>query len=214
VIIAEVEAVGAVGSLCAARLVWCTARRALGAGDTSEVASAAHQALAEASGCGLLPLVADAVDVLAGLAVERDRWEVAARLHGAAAQLRTELATAASPLVNLFRPADERTVAARLGPAELAHAHAQGATLDAVSVVGYAARSRGRRSRPRSGWASLTPTECDVVTLTATGLTNRDIAAQLLIGEGTVRTHLRSVFAKLGLRSRAELAAEATRRSG
>jgi DNA-binding CsgD family transcriptional regulator len=170
--------------------------------------------LADASGRELLPLVADAVDVIAGLAVDRDRCEVAARLHAAADRLRTELASKPSPLVSLFRPADERKIAERLDPAELCRAQAQGATLDAVSVVGYATRSRGRRSRPRSGWASLTPTERDVVTLTATGLTNRAIAAQLLIGEGTVRTHLRSVFAKLGLRSRAELAAEATRRGG
>jgi predicted ATPase/DNA-binding CsgD family transcriptional regulator len=212
--ITEVEAIEAVGSVCAARLTWCTARRELGAGESPEVASVAHRALADASGRELLPLVADAVDVIAGLAVDRDRCEVAARLHAAADRLRTELASKPSPLVSLFRPADERKIAERLEPAELCRVQAQGATLDAVSVVGYAARSRGRRSRPRSGWASLTPTERDVVTLTATGLTNRAIAAQLLIGEGTVRTHLRSVFAKLGLRSRAELAAEATRRSG
>jgi predicted ATPase/DNA-binding CsgD family transcriptional regulator len=212
--ISEFESIEAVGSVCAARLVWCAAQRKSGAGDSPEVASAAHRALADASGRELVPVVADAVDVLAGLAVDRERWEVAARLHAAATRLRTDLGSAPSPLVSLFRPADERAVAERLGPVELASAHAQGATLDAVSVVGYAARSRGPRSRPRSGWASLTPTEHDVVTLTATGLTNRDIAAQLLVSEGTVRTHLRSVFAKLGLRSRAELAAEATRRGG
>jgi DNA-binding CsgD family transcriptional regulator len=117
-----------------------------------------------------------------------------------------------SPLVSLFRAADERTIAERLGPAELANAHSQGARVSAVAAARYAARSRGRRERPKSGWASLTPTERDVVTLTTRELSNRDIGAQLLITEGTVRTHLRSVFAKLDLRSRAELAAEAARR--
>ena len=46
-----------------------------------------------------------------------------------------------------------------------------------------------------------------VVALAARGLRNQDIADQLLIGTGTVRTHLRRIFVKLDLTSRAELAA-------
>jgi len=78
--------------------------------------------------------------------------------------------------------------------------------------VVYAARARGRRARPRSGWESLTPTEGEVVALAAQGLSNAAIGAQLLVSAGTVRTHLRSVFGKLGVTSRAELAAQAARR--
>jgi DNA-binding CsgD family transcriptional regulator len=64
-----------------------------------------------------------------------------------------------------------------------------------------------RTRRPRHGWASVTPTEQHVVDLVAEGLTNPKIAERLLMGRGTVKTHLEHVFAKTGLRNRAELAA-------
>jgi DNA-binding CsgD family transcriptional regulator len=188
------------------------AQRALGTAGVSELASVAHRALAEAARNGLLPLVADALDVIAGLDVEQSRYSGAARLHAAADQLRAVLGCVLSPLVAQFRDADASSIAQQLGPAEVMEARRQGAGLSASAAAAYAARSRGRRGRPKSGWGSLTLTERDVVALTAAGLSNRDIAAQMLISEGTVRTHLRSVFAKIGVRSRAELAAEAARR--
>jgi DNA-binding CsgD family transcriptional regulator len=52
----------------------------------------------------------------------------------------------------------------------------------------------------------LTPAERRVAALVAEGRTNREVAAALFLGERTVETHLSHVYAKLGLRSRAELA--------
>ena len=49
--------------------------------------------------------------------------------------------------------------------------------------------------------------ESQVLVLCAQGLTNREIAAALYIGNETVKTHLRNVFDKLGLRNRVEAAA-------
>jgi DNA-binding CsgD family transcriptional regulator len=91
-------------------------------------------------------------------------------------------------------------------------AAAAGARLDRDRAVAYAVRARGARGRPSSGWESLTPTERDVVDLVGTGLSNAAVGDALLISAGTVRTHLRSVFAKLGVTSRTELAALAARR--
>ena len=65
--------------------------------------------------------------------------------------------------------------------------------------------------RPSSGWASLTPTELDVVRLLTEGLPNKDIATRLFISPRTVETHLTHVYAKLGLSSRVQLAQEAAR---
>ncbi len=56
----------------------------------------------------------------------------------------------------------------------------------------------------------LTPKEQVIAELMTAGLTNRQIAARLVIGEATVKTHVRSVLSKLGLRGRAELVARPT----
>jgi DNA-binding CsgD family transcriptional regulator len=64
---------------------------------------------------------------------------------------------------------------------------------------------------PVFGSGSLTPTEHDVALLVAEGLRNRDIADRLAMSPYTVDTHLRHVFAKLGVRSRAAVAAAVAR---
>jgi DNA-binding CsgD family transcriptional regulator len=61
-------------------------------------------------------------------------------------------------------------------------------------------------ARPQHGWASLTSGELAVVQVVAEGLTSREAAAQLYLSPDTVNTHLRHAFAKLGIRSRVELA--------
>jgi len=56
---------------------------------------------------------------------------------------------------------------------------------------------------PREGTA-LTPRELDVLRLVAHGLGNKEIAAELALSTHTVKYHLASVLAKLGVRSRTE----------
>jgi DNA-binding CsgD family transcriptional regulator len=63
--------------------------------------------------------------------------------------------------------------------------------------------------RDRVGWLSLTEAERQVVALAAQGLSNTEIASQLFVSRFTVETHLKHVFTKLGVRSRAELASVA-----
>ena len=88
-------------------------------------------------------------------------------------------------------------------------AWAEGAALSSDEAIAYAQRGRGQRKRPASGWASLTPTERDVVRLVSEGLANSDIAARLFVSPRTVQTHLTHVYTKLGLTSRVQLAQEA-----
>ena len=82
-----------------------------------------------------------------------------------------------------------------------------------IHAIALAQRMRGDRVRPTVGWESLTPTELLVVELVVSGKTNPQIAEQLLLSRATVKTHLVHVYEKLGLRTRAELAVMASRRS-
>ncbi|MBV8884598.1 MAG: response regulator transcription factor [Chroococcidiopsidaceae cyanobacterium CP_BM_RX_35] len=54
--------------------------------------------------------------------------------------------------------------------------------------------------------SELTAREQDVLRLIGKGATNREIATQLHIAEGTVKTHVTSLFNRLGLKNRAQLA--------
>lgn len=71
---------------------------------------------------------------------------------------------------------------------------------------------RGARRRPSRGWESLTPTEVEVVRLVTQGLTNVEIGRRLFISRRTVETHLSHIFGKLGVSSRVQLTAHASRR--
>ena len=89
----------------------------------------------------------------------------------------------------------------------------EGAGLALDDAIAWIRRARGERKRPARGWESLTPTELKVIEFVAEGLTNPLIGERMFISRGTVKVHLSHIFAKLGISTRAELAAEATRRA-
>jgi len=81
-------------------------------------------------------------------------------------------------------------------------AHTYVARCDRELKAGGLHQVRGSRDD-----ANLTPQEEAVSTLVAQGLSNREVAAELYVSPKTVQYHLTRIYAKLGVRSRSELAA-------
>jgi DNA-binding NarL/FixJ family response regulator len=71
-------------------------------------------------------------------------------------------------------------------------------------VERFTAAARPRDGAPPAQLAELTARELEVLRLIARGHSNAEIAEELVLGENTVKTHVSRVFAKLGLRDRAQ----------
>lgn len=64
---------------------------------------------------------------------------------------------------------------------------------------------------PASGeipWDTLSPRQRDIITLVCKGLSDKEVAARLGLGSGTVAEHLKIMFRRLEIHSRVELAYE------
>jgi len=77
----------------------------------------------------------------------------------------------------------------------------------ARSLAAMGVQRRVARPRVGAGWDSLTASEERVLEIVADGATNRQVAERLGVSPHTVNAHLRKVFAKLDVHSRAELIA-------
>lgn len=102
-----------------------------------------------------------------------------------------------------------------VAPAELEAAvravHRGEALLDPHVVAGVMAEVAGSRSQA-GGPDELTPREVEVLRLLGRGLSNRQLAAELFVSEKTVKTHVSSILAKLGVSDRTQAALWAVRR--
>ena len=84
---------------------------------------------------------------------------------------------------------------------------ADGGSMFAPSVTRRLIEQFARRAGPRRpppGLANLTPRELDVIRLVARGLSNHEIAAELVVSEHTAKTHVAHILQKLGLRDRVQ----------
>jgi predicted ATPase/DNA-binding CsgD family transcriptional regulator len=180
-------------------------------GELADAERLAREAIAQwHRGCDRMA-ASDGIELLGVLAAARERFPDAARLLAAAAAARPPLQYLA-PGYTANRGAAARAASeARhaLGEDRFTRAWEEGRGLTLDDAVAYAARKGGGRKRPATGWASLTPAEREVVRLVGEGLRNDAIARRLFIAPGTVKVHLTHIFAKLGITTRAELAAQA-----
>jgi DNA-binding CsgD family transcriptional regulator len=101
-----------------------------------------------------------------------------------------------------------------LGEAGFASALAAGTAMSLAEATRYANDDWGAEAptlRPQRSAHPLTPREREVVALIARGYSNREIAEHLVITTRTAETHVTNCMSKLGLHSRAQLAAWSVR---
>lgn len=153
-----------------------------------------------------------AVEVLAWAALANHDAERAARLLAAAEAMSKPLGT---HLAGHQRPLEwhaQYVQQARevLGPRAFDAAARHGRQLTTDEVVDYAL---GKRTAPTTAASApgadlpLTPREREIAELVATGKTNKEIAAELVIAPRTVDSHVEHILAKLSFTSRTQIAA-------
>nr|WP_246382539.1 helix-turn-helix transcriptional regulator [Prauserella isguenensis] len=160
-------------------------------------------------------------EVLAVASVAAGRHHEGATLLGLAEtawrKVGTDLQAFGPQLANLRGQAAARARAA-LGAAKFQQAHREAAGFNYAQVCTYLdilARTYSDDAdvAPASPEPiTLTRREREVAALVGKGLSNRDIAARLVLSHRTVEGHVEHILAKLGFRSRAEIAVWATTR--
>jgi predicted ATPase/DNA-binding CsgD family transcriptional regulator len=163
--------------------------------------------------------VARGLEAFAALAIHEHRSELAVQLIAAASALRE---TAGLPPLPGARAERYLAPARRLGDAAVARLWARGLALSSEDAVALALASE--EERPGAAAArtlsvvetyevaaappsSLTRREQQIAALIAAGHSNKDIAAELSISPTTAARHVANILAKLGFRSRTQIAA-------
>lgn len=104
----------------------------------------------------------------------------------------------------------------RIGDNELVQAvervsRGEGMLDPAMTSTVFMEMRKATQAQHAAAFSDLTPQELAVLALVAEGMTNRQIAVRLYLGEGTVRNYVSSILAKIDVSNRAEAAAYAVR---
>ncbi|WP_329223443.1 LuxR C-terminal-related transcriptional regulator [Streptomyces sp. NBC_01485] len=158
------------------------------------------------------------LEVLAWATASSGDYERAGRLLGAVRCLWQNIGTSISafgPRLSEYHVLCEQSVAQALGPAAYERALVVGGSHDSPGqAIDFALNTdpgTGTGTRPEPAAPVTTPSpltrrERDVAALVAKGMSNRQIAAALVLSQRTVDGHVENIRAKLGFRSRAQIA--------
>jgi predicted ATPase/DNA-binding SARP family transcriptional activator/DNA-binding CsgD family transcriptional regulator len=154
---------------------------------------------------------------LTGLAGAKAQGVRAARLWGAAEALRKTISDPLSSEARLYFERSMVTARAQLGEAAWGAAFDEGRAMELEEAVEYAlseddssmiaSRTPEQTSATAPRPSALTRREKELAGLLARGLTNRQIAKELVLSERTVDKHVSNILKKLKLSSRSEVAA-------
>ncbi|SBT88424.1 Predicted ATPase [Streptomyces sp. DI166] len=162
--------------------------------------------------------LARTLDLLAAAEALAGRAERAAVLRGAVDRVWQDIGGDPTRARGAGRvSAAERHARRELGEPAYNRAYRHGAALSRNDAVAYAL---GRPRRPTTGTSTspdtrpLTRREAEVAALVARGLTNRQIAEELVIAQRTAEGHVERILVKLGFTKRSQLATWFTARAG
>ncbi|MEW1685764.1 LuxR C-terminal-related transcriptional regulator [Streptomyces sp. NPDC093594] len=158
------------------------------------------------------------VESLAWLAEEEGRHERSARLLGMAGAAWRGMGTSLKNLTHVaaFHDACETRLRTAMGDLRFDEAERRAAGLSHRQAVDYALEEEATPPEEPLQQATLTilsPRETEVAHLVRSGLSNKEIAARLVISPRTVEAHIDHILNKLGFTSRAQIAAWATAHS-
>jgi len=157
--------------------------------------------------------VALLVETLAWMAADRGASQRAAVLLGYAQRLRESIMVPLLSRQQSRHAACEQSARSHLGDPGFAKAFERGATMpdaDAIAYVLEQAPTTPAAAAPRSqvskSLIQLTRREDEIAALVAQGLSNKQIAAKLVVSERTVESHIWNILNKLGFNSRVQIA--------
>ncbi|MEU6558285.1 ATP-binding protein [Nocardia nova] len=162
------------------------------------------------------PLIAaTCAETLAWVVAGRHRHHRAAVLMGAAESLASVVGSATFVFAALLAHHDDcaRDGRKALGPRTFEKNLREGAAMTFDAVVAFALDEPGDAAAAPGPGAALTKREREVSELVARGLTNKQIAARLVISHRTAEGHVEHIRTKLGFTSRAQIAAWAAARA-
>jgi DNA-binding NarL/FixJ family response regulator len=155
------------------------------------------------------------LEALAWIATTEEQYPRVAQLLGIAQTAWQTIGAPLSGYAHLGRYHDECEFRARqaLGPAAFQAAFNRGAELPFDEAVAYALKEPVKEQVPAGAWAGaggrsspLTRRETEIVQLIAQGMSNKEIAAALVIAQRTAEGHVEHILNKLGFNSRAQIA--------
>jgi len=157
--------------------------------------------------------IAQCLEVLAWCASVRKDFERAGFLIAAADVLWRDVGAALFPRLAPFREEAERLTTAALGAPALA---ALRNIVPETALDDITARALNQQPvrGPAESSSGLTPREQQVAELVADGLSNREIAARMVVSQRTAEGHVEHILVKLGFSTRAQIAAWVTQRQG
>ncbi|GAA5127893.1 ATP-binding protein [Haloechinothrix salitolerans] len=191
--------------------LWVASLNAWVRGDNDEALAKAFDCLRHKRALDDQLGIAECLEAIAWINASMRQRETSAVLLGAASTIwqRIGMSLRAIPGLDRFHQKCRRT-ASQLGERPYQAAFRRGAEMSLAEAVDFALGERTKRETGGTNRATdsvgLTRREMEVAQLIAEGLSNREIANQLVIARRTAEGHVEHVLAKLGFTSRAQVA--------